>query len=850
MALTYNTTKVAATYIYRATGGGVTFSANLAGKVFDYFTDTAVVNDALYIGRSAKYWSDVDFNIGTAMAGTGITLVWEYYRVNTWVAMTNFQDDTANFTATGAKSFKFGYPFDWRTVTVGGTAGAFIRCRIAAKTTVTEGGANATTQPTIGDGAVNIDGFTTGSPCTLTMIYNYMNTNYPYVGVTLNNKYFDFKTIAIITNSPTVSSREILEIGPDTLGGSTFGGYTTFDYWTTGTAVGTENGRDGSTIFINATTNSGAFAFTIRQRSYGARYLSLPAGKAGYPSMAGEFYDCLFEVAPGGLSPSTIIKNCTYNLSFAFIASTWNALSTFSKNRIICSAASVWAVYTASFTIYNPDIVFTPGRKNIFSSSQNNGPGLSWNIVDPVSKLPSLTDNNNIMSCARGTDSTPTAIKIYTAATDTYVDNTTFTDVPIYGEVGDCIYIKGLNALTDFFHFSLYMNNPDNDYEYEYEYYKGSAFKSFSSQWDETLGLKQTGCVWFERAMSDITATTIDGLNTWWYRIRITKKGTGTPKIDTFKRRVRGGTSTWNINEQYTVNYSAVDSTGNPLEGVNIIFTDSKGTIQYSGTTDALGIATSNTVMTRKWYFDPLDPNRDVVNDVAETRYNPFDTRGRKYGYKQVNLSTTINAVQNPVDVFIPDEYIVADQATAAAYTGIAIDGLANTITITGDHTMQELYDYGCNWAVSNMAEDKPYTTTDGQTYVSDFDLILDGCKLTGNGTIDISNNSLTMTGTSTLDVIASNGVYTNIHLNNVISGSTIVIKNITDNLEIYSGIVLMTSLICPVVWTADKSILIKVMFVGGVWFEARGTLTNSGLILDINQDGVLKPIISYASIC
>src|SRR5574343_2095196 len=127
MAITYNTNLTNAGYIYRTTGGGVTFSANLAGTTtFDYFTDTAVTNDALYIANTTTTglaWSDVTFNIGTALAGTSVTGVWEYSTgATTWATIPMMIDNTVGFTATGAKRLQFAYPVNWKTRTVNGIA--------------------------------------------------------------------------------------------------------------------------------------------------------------------------------------------------------------------------------------------------------------------------------------------------------------------------------------------------------------------------------------------------------------------------------------------------------------------------------------------------------------------------------------------------------------------------------------------------------------------------------------------------------------------------------------------------------------------------------------------------------
>ena len=83
--ITYNadSTKKDLNYIFTATSGGTVFSANQKDSTaFDIFSDSAVVDDAIYFGitRSNPYLpiSDLYFNIGTALVATSITITWEY----------------------------------------------------------------------------------------------------------------------------------------------------------------------------------------------------------------------------------------------------------------------------------------------------------------------------------------------------------------------------------------------------------------------------------------------------------------------------------------------------------------------------------------------------------------------------------------------------------------------------------------------------------------------------------------------------------------------------------------------------------------------------------------------------
>lgn len=858
MALSYNTTMANAGYIYRYKAGG-TFSANLAGSTtFDYFDDTFGVGDMLYIGRASSgtyfAWSDVTFNIGTAIVGTGITGVWEYFKGATllWKPLERYVDETVGFTATGAKRLKFGYQDSWCSQTVNGTITSWIRYRITGVTTRTEGGANSTSIPQVGDGAVNVNGYTTPA-CTLTDIYNYMNTNYPYVGAVKNSNYFDFRWFSIKTNSPTTSSNEILELGFDTLGLSNVRGLTTFDYWTTGTLVGTNHGKAGSKIILNAITNSYPCTFTVNQKSYGAQYISNPNKNAGYPILGGTFYDCLLQLAPGSVGIGDI-QNCTFEIGFGFIVTFWaTALQNpFLNNKFIITGTSGWSMYTVSMNVNKPDITFDTGLKYLVSSQQNNLGGIVWNFIDPVGAIPTFaTTNKPILNTRPTTPGNISNVFFFDASAGTYTDYTTqasdatVSDVPINGDIGDCLYLNILPFSTTLAHPWIASTiGGTNDYVYEWEYYKTSAWKSFTRKWDETNNLVQNGAVWFERAVSDITQTTINGVAGYWYRLRIVTKGTGTPMIDRIRWVTRPGTSNWQINYQNSINYTAKDSSGNALAGVEVTVCDNTGTCQFTGTTGALGTIASGNVTTNKYYFDPLDATRDTIHDTVEKLYNPFVYTSRKYGYMPQVTTATISLAQTPVNVFLENPNVVVSQATAHAYTGIDVNGTTNTITISEDHTMQEVYDYCEDWysLTANMAYNEPFITTDGQNFTSTYDLVLDNCALTGTGRISIVVNTVTYIGTatSTLDIVAVDGTHTNIKLTGLESGSRVQLYDTNVTTELYNEIVNATTLTYPIIWTSDKPIRIRIMYVNGTtakeWFETTATLTNTGINLAVNQ--------------
>ena len=192
-----------------------------------------------------------------------------------------------------------------------------------------------------------------------------------------------------------------------------------------------------------------------------------------------------------------------------------------------------------------PDITFGPGTKYLIGSQQNNADGLVWNFIDPIVPLPTLSTENKPLYSVGGAEANLINVFFYNASTDTYTDystaasNETADDVPLNGDVGDCLYLNILTAATALQHPSFTITSSPNDYEYVWEYYKSGAWIEFSHQWDETLNLSQSGSVWFERKVSDITITSVNGVSGYYYRLRITKKGTTTNTATTIKRRTR-----------------------------------------------------------------------------------------------------------------------------------------------------------------------------------------------------------------------------------------------------------------------------------------------------------------------
>lgn len=168
MAITYNNKRAMndsfmGANIYRATGGGITFTAMaLTGNV-DLFTDTAVVDDAIYFkanGQCSKFLG-IEFDINTTIISVAHTFAFEYRKKDgTWAALPGLTDNTAAFTVAGVNSVTWTLPTDWGTnaTAINGLTGQlWIRIRLSAVTTLTEGGHQATTTFKVYDNAVRVD---------------------------------------------------------------------------------------------------------------------------------------------------------------------------------------------------------------------------------------------------------------------------------------------------------------------------------------------------------------------------------------------------------------------------------------------------------------------------------------------------------------------------------------------------------------------------------------------------------------------------------------------------------------------------------------------------------------------
>ncbi len=155
-----------------------------------------------------------------------------------------------------------------------------------------------------------------------------------------------------------------------------------------------------------------------------------------------------------------------------------------------------------------------------------------------------------------------------------------------------------------------------------------------------------------------------------------------------------------------------------------------------------------------------------TATDIFDFPYD-FDALPRAYRLKvrksgYTGLDITGNTYQSGVTLPLAQLQIKSiNDVTAAAITGVTVNGATNTVTVTSNISIGDFYDYVQWWAAqtANMDYDIPLVTTDLVNYTSTYDIVLNGGSITGAGEIT-TTGTLTISGseTSTVTIAASNG--------------------------------------------------------------------------------------------
>jgi len=197
----------------------------------------------------------------------------------------------------------------------------------------------------------------------------------------------------------------------------------------------------------------------------------------------------------------------------------------------------------------------------------------------------------------------------------------------------------------------------------------------------------------------------------------------------------------------------------------------------------------------------------------------PFNIRVRKYGFEFVDISSE---VAEPIksELRLPvNEGLVATEVQVAATTGISVDFVSETITITENHDSQSLYDYYQYLLaqVANMGYAEDLVKTGVSFDLDDWDMVVDGAEYDGElvttGTITVQNGgSITGVYQDQNGVILPPQPYS---VTNIVPGSRLRIYNVTKDLEFTNSIVNGTSF-------------------AGTYSESGGTTFSNGDVIEV----------------
>ena len=170
---------------------------------------------------------------------------------------------------------------------------------------------------------------------------------------------------------------------------------------------------------------------------------------------------------------------------------------------------------------------------------------------------------------------------------------------------------------------------------------------------------------------------------------------------------------------------------------------------------------------------------------TTTTAKTPHKIRALKYGLSLFEISKAISA--SAVDTFYLEsnsEISESSKSTVDGYSGFSVDHSTETVTISSNHTIAELYD----WLQSVCVDSPQYNyleimeTRDSTNYLCHYNIVCDA-TLTGDGcvlTID-NDNEWSGTGSFTGTVKDKNGWEISVTLTGLAEGSEVRVYQGTD---------------------------------------------------------------------
>lgn len=281
----------------------------------------------------------------------------------------------------------------------------------------------------------------------------------------------------------------------------------------------------------------------------------------------------------------------------------------------------------------------------------------------------------------------------------------------------------------------------------------------------------------------------------------------------------------------------------------------------YEGTLSGgtLAFNTDGGVLTAVRYENPsglaITGDQLLYNDyrsIDNSNTDRFQFAFAYYGYEPgVSIVTLKGQTDTSVSYpMLTDLGVTASRATAATYSdrfSIASNG---NITVTANATLDQLYDYAAYWLDQSGANmeaaglGSKLISFSGRSVSTVKDIIVNVGATLSSGA---KYNSVSTTGTLTINGSMGVSSYTSpagtlvgISVSPLVAGSRIQVYNVTDDSEIYNGVVAGTSYFQYVTYTSDKQIRLRAAYVNGLSAKQEvstlGTLTDAGVDLLVAQ--------------
>ena len=206
---------------------------------------------------------------------------------------------------------------------------------------------------------------------------------------------------------------------------------------------------------------------------------------------------------------------------------------------------------------------------------------------------------------------------------------------------------------------------------------------------------------------------------------------------------------------------------------------------------------------------------------------SPWIDWAQHYGYTYNPTSPTLTV----------DSNVVATYATALAYAGIAWS--AGTLTISTDHTGQELYDWHAAYCAANRLA--PFITGTPSNLTVAGNLTLNNASLTGSGLVTCSTFNKIGTGETYWTVTHSAGVQTTISVTGYTVGARLQLYSVTNAAEIYNGIPASGTLTITRNWSSNETIRLRMARVVGI--DADALIQTTGLFTSSGASFLLSPV-------